>query len=72
MSNIIFFAGLIITGLATIGLAVFAASQIRVRNEVKDIPIKFAEWKSQYRTRRFYFMLAQIGGLIIAFIGMML
>lgn len=72
MSEAIFITGLIISVLATIGFAVFAASQIRVRNEVKDIPMKFDEWKSQYRTKRFYFLLAQMGGLIIAFIGLML
>lgn len=65
-----FYTGLIIAGIATIALLFFRIRQSHKREEVKNMPLRLEEWKTQFRTKRWYFFIAQISGIIIAIIGL--
>lgn len=72
MGHIIFIAGIVIALGATVALLVFAIRECRKQQAVKDMPLRLAEWKAQYRTRRGYILVAQLVGLIIASVGVYL
>lgn len=70
MGDKLFYTGLIIAGIATIALLFFRIRQSHKREEVKNMPLRLEEWKTQFRTKRWYFFIAQISGIIIAIIGL--
>lgn len=71
MKDILFYTGMVIVLAATIALLVFAVKQNALRRQVKDIPLRYEEWRANYRTRRWYYCIAQIAGIVIAIIGLM-
>lgn len=70
MGDTLFYIGLIVTGLATFALLIFRIKQAHQREQIKNIPLRLEEWKTQFRTKRWYFFIAQMAGLIIAIIGL--
>lgn len=70
MGEILITSGIVIALGATLVLLVFAIKQWHMRQRVKDIPIRYNEWLTQYKTKRGYILLAQLAGIIIAIIGL--
>lgn len=71
MNDTLFYIGLIIMGLATFGLLIFRIRQAHQREQIKNIPLRLEEWKTQFRTKRWYFFIAQMAGLIVALMSLM-
>lgn len=69
MSEILIITGIVIALGATLVLLVFGIKQQRIRQSVKDVPLRYNEWLSQYKTKRGYILIAQLTGIIIAIIG---
>lgn len=69
MSDILIITGLVIALGATFVLMVFGIKQQRIRQNVKDVPLRYQEWLAQYKTKRGYILIAQLIGVIIGIIG---
>lgn len=69
MSEILIVTGIVIALGATLVLFVLGVRQWRVRQSVKDVPMRYKEWLARYKTNRGYILIAQLIGIIIAFIG---
>lgn len=70
MSDFVFYLGLAVAIAASVWLAVFAIRQYPKQKAVQDVPMRYDEWKAQYHTKRWYIMLTQLAGVIIAIIGL--
>ena len=70
MSEILIMSGIVIALGATLVLFVFGIKQWHMRQRVKDIPARYQEWLSQYKTNRGYIMIAQLIGIVISIIGL--
>lgn len=69
MSEILIVTGIVIALGATLVLFVLGVRQWRVRQSVKDVPMRYKEWLARYKTNRDYILIAQLIGIIIAIIG---
>ena len=69
MSEILIITGIVIALGATFVLLVFGIRQWRIRQSVKDVPLRYKEWLAQYKTKRGYILIAQLIGVIIGIIG---
>lgn len=69
MSEILIITGIVIALGATFVLMVFGIKQWRIRESVKDVPLRYQEWLTQYKTKRGYILIAQLIGVIIGIIG---
>lgn len=69
MSDILIITGLVIALGATLVLLVFGIKQQRIRESVKDVPLRYQEWLAQYKTKRGYILIAQLIGVVIGIIG---
>lgn len=72
MSNFLIIAGITIALGSTLLLLVFAIQQWHRKEDVKDMPVRYNEWLSQYKTKRAYILIAQLAGIIIGMIGLYL
>lgn len=70
MAEILIITGIVIALGATLVLLFFGIKQWHVRRRVKNIPMRYNEWLSHYKTRRGYILVAQLIGIIIAMIGL--
>lgn len=70
MREVLIITGIVIALGATLILMVFGIRQWHMRQSVKDVPMRYEEWLSQYRTKRFYIMIAQLVGVAIGIIGL--
>lgn len=70
MSEILIITGIVIALGATLVLLVFGIKQWYMRQNVKDVPMRYTEWLAQYKTKRGYILIAQLIGIIIGIIGL--
>nr|QIM10805.1 hypothetical protein Muribac1_0140 [uncultured Muribaculaceae bacterium] len=70
MSEILIITGIVIALGATLVLLVFGIKQWHMRQNVKDLPMRYNEWLVQYKTKRGYILIAQLIGIIIGIIGL--
>lgn len=69
MSEILIVTGIVIALGATLVLLFYGIKQWQMRQRVKDIPMRYNEWLSRYKTKRGYILIAQLIGVIIGIIG---
>lgn len=70
MSEILIITGIVIALGSTLVLLVFGIKQWHMRQNVKDVPMRYKEWLAQYKTKRGYILIAQLIGIIIGIIGL--
>lgn len=70
MSEILIITGIVIALGATLVLLVFGIKQCHMRQNVKDVPMRYNEWLAQYKAKRGYILIAQLIGIIIGIIGL--
>lgn len=70
MSEILTITGIVIALGATLLLLLFAVKQWHMRQSVKDVPMRYKEWLTQYKTKRGYILIAQLIGIMIAIFGL--
>lgn len=70
MTDILFYFGLALFAISSIALCFWRIKQYQLRDQIKDIPKRYEEWKARYAVRRWYFYIAQAAGIIIAIIGL--
>lgn len=69
MSEILIVTGIVIALGATLVLLFYGIKQWQMRQRVKDIPMRYNEWLSRYKTKRGYILIAQLIGVVIGIIG---
>ena len=70
MSEFVFITGIVIALGATLMLLYFGIKQWYVRRHVYDVPMRYNEWLTHYKTGRGYILIAQLIGIIISIIGL--
>lgn len=70
MDNILFYTGLTVSVAASVALLCFSIKQSRTKAQIKHFPLRYEEWQARYRARRWYYLIAQIAGIIIAIAGL--
>lgn len=70
MAEILIITGIVIALGATLMLLVFGIKQWHLRQQAKDVPMRYQEWLAQYKAKRGYILIAQIIGIAIGIIGL--
>ncbi len=65
----LFYIGIILVFLSFIPLFLLNGKMLKEKKEYEQLPLKMKEFEADYRQKRFYLMLFQLGGIVIAIIG---
>lgn len=69
--SVLFYIGIVLVFLSFIPWFYLNGKMLRDRKEYERMPLKLQEIQARYKRNRFYLMLFQLGGIIIAIIGLL-
>ncbi len=67
----LFYIGIIMVFLSFIPWLLLSSKMMRDKKEYEQLPLKMKEIEADYKRKRFYVMLFQLAGIIIAIIGVL-
>ena len=67
--SVLFYIGIIMVFLSFMPWLLLSSKMMRDKKEYEQLPLKMKEIEADYKRKRFYLMLFQLAGIIIAIIG---